>query len=170
MSIDYNTITSKAEDVLRDVYGDVLDITPPVNLVKIAHQYGLKVYKVRFDGHPNVSGAYNKQKRAIYISDDEGQARKNFTVAHELGHFFLHKNKNSEVFFRTDALNLDQEKPQDEKEADFFASILLMPEALVRRYWQLVETPEELANIFRVSESAMRWRLHNLKLINNYVN
>lgn len=168
MRMNYDTIASEAEDVLRDVYGDLSNIEPPINLVEIAEKYGLQVYRTRFDKHPAVSGAYDRQKKSIYVSEDDSQARRNFTIAHELGHFFLHQDRSNEVFLRTDAFNLHQDKPPEEKEADVFASVILMPAGLVYKYWQLENNPEELAIIFGVSESAMRWRLHNLKLINNY--
>lgn len=62
-----------------------------------------------------------------------------------------------------------------EREANVFASELLMPEAAVRIAWDETETPSyevrlsAAASRLEVSPSAMGWRLFNLRLIEERV-
>lgn len=71
-------------------------------------------------------------KGIITISDDiQYQAKKRFVLAHELGHFMLHRN--GVASFHTD--NIDsfvqwQGERKEEVEANMFAACLLMPEDL----------------------------------------
>ena len=44
-----------------------------------------------------VSGAYEREHKMIYIAEDEPTNRKAFTIAHEIGHYFLHEVKQHEV-------------------------------------------------------------------------
>ena len=65
----------------------------PVDVVKIAKLNSIKVYEGNLD--KNVSGAirYNKEKDyfEILVNKNDTRQRKRFTIAHEIGHFFLHK-------------------------------------------------------------------------------
>ena len=51
-----------------------------------------------------------------------------------------------------------------EFEANEFAATLLIPENLVRKYWSSWSSVEMLADIFKVSLSAMSYRLYKLGL------
>ncbi|PNT91572.1 hypothetical protein CDQ83_17520 [Clostridium thermosuccinogenes] len=68
----------------------------------------------------------NKTYKCIYINTNEPIGRQNFTFAHELYHIYFKK--------ATNALCLEDERDKDEveKEAEMFASNLLIP-----RYWLL---------------------------------
>jgi Zn-dependent peptidase ImmA (M78 family) len=109
--------------------------------------------------------------------------RKRFSLAHELGHYVLHHREgkvhvDKTVFFRNDIPN--KEDRRMEREANVFASELLMPENLVRKsfssicsgeilysQWDQDELPSEMAEQFQVSLSAMVIRLRELRLIPN---
>lgn len=158
------TIETRSEDVIREVYGDFSNIQLPINPAKIANRYGLTVFTSTFTD-PSISGIYDKDKKEIHIARDEYLPRQLFTMAHELGHYFLHKQK-QEVFYRQAALVLGG-KAKVETEADWFASSLLMPRELLTQYWDITKNVEKLAELFGVSESAMRWRLHNMGLKKN---
>ena len=98
----------------------------------------------------------------IRINQDHNRKRQRFTLAHELGHYLLHKDKNSgfrdAVFFRNETLN------SMEYNANEFASKLLMPEKTVRKYIDEEEVRNigELANKFFVSALAMKYRIISL--------
>lgn len=154
-------IETRSEDALRGVYGDLSNITLPVDPTKVASQYGLSVYASRFTDD-SISGLYDRDKKEIHVAQDEYLPRQLFTMAHELGHFFLHPQK-QETFYRQQALMFG-DKPKDETEADWFASALLMPEDILAQYWDITNDIEKLADTFVVSMSAIRWRLHNLGL------
>lgn len=159
-----NEIELKAKDVLLNAYDEDQDISPPVDIFRIVTALGLKLKEGRFLDN-DVAGAYDKNSKTIFISDKDPYTRKAFTIAHELGHFILHKDKEKETFFRSNALLLDGEEREVEQEANCFAASLLMPEDLVKRYVRIVKNREMLAEIFGVSNSAMSWRLKNLGLM-----
>ena len=156
-------IESKASDVLSLVY-DGEGLKPPIDLSKILQKSGLTLKAGEFEDD-NVSGYYDKNKKTVYVAKDDSYARKIFTIAHELGHFFLHKHKESEIFYRLNAVELDKEEKADEQAANWFAACLLMPQELLKNYWGFTHDLKELAAVFGVSQTAMLWRLKNLGLI-----
>jgi Zn-dependent peptidase ImmA (M78 family) len=110
---------------------------------------------------------------AIMIEESESENRKRFTLAHELWHFFLHKEildngiiDYSYTLYRSILYSdLDSDTKKIEEEANYFASELLMPENLVREAWTKTKNIEELSFWFKVSMQAMSFRLINLWLM-----
>ena len=160
---------------MADVFTKVLDVSEylahnddgtvkvPVNLGPVLDKYGLSAYNVRFDGLPDVAGAFDRSEKAIYINETDPQTRKIFTLAHELGHYFLHSDVERDVLFRERTMVGHREVI--EREADCFAAEILMPEAAIRKYWTVAESIQQMADFFAVSYSAMRNRLRNLGFI-----
>ncbi len=72
----------------------------------------------------------NGQKK-IYINSAMNEGRRNFTIAHELGHYFLSHTLNEYCHIYR-KLNYDtHDKDPQEVEANFFAACFLMPYDLV---------------------------------------
>lgn len=127
---------------------------------------------------PDLSGAtlLKDDKFTIVINTAKPDRRQNFTLGHELGHYFLHKEalQEQKAILDGDAwldspnilYRLDTAKTtQLETEANNFAASLLMPADLVKRGWQVTQSIEELADIFQVSTVAMSVRLTKLGLV-----
>jgi Zn-dependent peptidase ImmA (M78 family) len=158
-------IENIALDVLTDAYrkSGEKEIVPPVKLTSVldANQIELKIgsFKER-----DILGAYDKKSHTIFVTDTEPYIRKAFTIAHELGHYFLHEEKEAEFFYRSDLLRTDQDGTE-ETEANAFAAALLMPSHLAKKYWQLYKSERVLAKIFHVSNTTAFYRAKNLKLI-----
>ena len=99
---------------------------------------------------------YMNEARADDLAANVGL--KNFTIAHELGHWVLHRHL------------LGEQSKQIEREADLFAVYLLMPEDLVRAEFAKINSPftwrevYSLAEKFRVSATAMSIRLSQCEL------
>lgn len=100
--------------------------------------------------------------------------RHRFTVAHEIGHWVCHclegrAAAQPAALCRKVDLRLDADRAL-EREANIFASELLMPEAAVRAVWgeTSARSQEErvtaVAASFDVSPTAMGWRLFNVGL------
>ena len=92
--------------------------------------------------------------------------RHRFTVAHELGHWICQYRAGRPARFYC--------RPGDvaaaagraaAREANVFAAELLMPEPAVRAAWDREPTVPAVADLFRVSDEAMLYRLHNLGLV-----
>lgn len=146
----------------------------PVDVIKIANANDIKVYEGDLD--KKVSGAirYNKtqDKFDILINKNDAKVRQRFTVAHELGHYFLHQDflrreeVHIDIMYRTTGRNeteIEEEKAR-EREVDYFAGALLINKMLLERI-RSENTIDELAQIFDVSVSAMTVRLDILGLL-----
>lgn len=162
-------IEAKAAQVLRD-HG-LLDMT--VDPVRVANAAGLRVYNAKF-GNDDVHGVVSMRggKAKVYVNADDHPVRKRFTIAHELGHFFLHL-AGGEGEFIDDADNFRipvepdaawTKERREEWEANVFAAALLMDEALVRKVWPEIRDVEGMARWFQVSQQAMAIRLGDLGL------
>ncbi|MEC4041899.1 ImmA/IrrE family metallo-endopeptidase [Myroides odoratimimus] len=105
--------------------------------------------------------------------------RKNFTLAHELGHFVLHNDLSNtfvdKIFFRKKSEGYTTKEEKIEKEANHFAASILMPDFLIKKEIQSInhgflldddeKTIQDLADKFSVSKPAMLYRLINLGII-----
>jgi Zn-dependent peptidase ImmA (M78 family) len=145
----------------------------PVPLKRIAKAAGVRVQKV--PTRDSLSGFIYKDAASgttvIGLNASHAEARQNFTLAHELGHFFLHNlsdvhvDKTFNVKLRGPASS--EGTDVEEKEANLFAAELLMPIHLLEldlaKYLEVDfdnETDiEQLAKRYGVSTQAMTFRL-----------
>jgi Zn-dependent peptidase ImmA (M78 family) len=155
--------------------------TLPIPINELAFKRGLAVKS--YDLGENVSGVLviNNGTGFIGYNPSESEVRRRFTVAHELGHYELHKNyanslfvdKQFKVEFRNEVSSTGE--MTDEREANAFAASILMPEKILideikNHHIELGDDNniQELAKLFNVSVSAMTFRLINLKLLNQF--
>lgn len=114
------------------------------------------------DADKSGSLSYLNGKWIMSINSNHHIKRQRFTIAHELGHYMLHKSKNTEftdtTFFRGD--NMDS----IEYHANEFAARLLMPENILRKLIDedKIKNIGELASAFNVSSAAMKYRVISL--------
>ncbi|MNH33579.1 hypothetical protein D3C72_2040330 [compost metagenome] len=101
-------------------------------------------------------------------------------MAHELGHYYLHRDKLTDepgsgfidfkslesvsAFLRPDTTPEEEELAVQEKEANTFAAEILMPEDKVREFYALNGDVKDTADAFKVSTVAMAVRLEKLGL------
>lgn len=156
-------IETLAKDVLSEIYKSLEDVTPPIDLGKILKSHGIKLKTGEFKSD-DISGAYSRKDKTIYVSDNESYSRQAVTAAHELGHYLLHQDKPQEIFYRLQAFQFGKQTEKKEQEADWFAATLLMPSEAVHNLWPVVKNVHKIAEIFGVSYSAARWRLKKLNL------
>lgn len=129
-----------------------------------------------------VSGAIKFTKKdkqyEIYVNSNNSPSRKHFTLAHEVGHFFLHREiiKNQQIIVDPEdpiipdvaiLLRTDNPAKSDkfERQANEFAANLIMPKLLVTKAWEQLKSIVDCAAIFHVSTLAMTLRLEELDLI-----
>lgn len=115
----------------------------------------------------DVSGAIliDNENTQILVNSKDKRTRRRFTVAHELGHYYLHKEKFQKdgafIDYRDGSLN------ERELEADYFAGYLLVPTeklekiyaVLKKIYSEISDRINWLAKRFNVSRNAMYVRL-----------
>lgn len=156
---NYERAKKEAEKVLdENSY-----LTPPILAYKLCEIYNININFVIFN-EDRISGMMNFSTNTIYINNQEHPKRGNFTIAHELGHYFLHRDyylKNPdkyEVFYRKPVNS--QENSAMEGEANTFAANLLVPKNILDKYHEIASI-ESLSNLFAVSEDIIRYRLRN---------
>ncbi|MBR5709943.1 MAG: ImmA/IrrE family metallo-endopeptidase [Thermoguttaceae bacterium] len=113
----------------------------------------------------------------ISVNENHHINRQRFTIAHELGHYFLHRHEGSvftdEIFFRSMYFG-NEKKQKMEWQANEFAATILMPrQEIVKLISNGIVDIESLARTFQVSTLAMRFQLERTQLLNdnkvNYV-
>ena len=146
----------------------------PVKITDIANDLDIKVYKSTMSG---ISGAILKEdkKYVIYVNSEDNRNRQRFTIAHEIAHYILHKDKignnlTDNAMYRSRLSNVL------EKQANRLASEILMPVKFVMLYINEDKNISQMASLFEVSEEAVKIRLEeggnifleekNFKLIN----
>jgi len=159
-------IEEKTEQLLKSLNAMKLPIDPK----KCAESYSVVVNGVKMND--NVSGLFMTKDSVSYImyNLDEVKQRQRFTIAHEFGHFILHKDvklfidKSQKTLYRNSASTTGESLK--EREANAFAASLLMPKALIEE--EITNSPKNtdvvdyLAEKFDVSPLAMSIRLSNL--------
>ena len=102
----------------------------------------------------------------MIVNAGEPEARRRFTVAHEVGHWVCQVMKGHEapVYCRAEDVGNGTGKAL-EREANVFAAELLMPEPAVRAEFARAPVLGSLAALFGVSEQAVHWRLFNFGLL-----
>jgi Zn-dependent peptidase ImmA (M78 family) len=148
---------------------------PPVHIEKIAMDCGVQVFKTTLPDE--VSGVLERTaegKNTILVNVEHVHQRQRFTIAHELGHFFLSDRTgviiDRAIYFRDS--KSQQATDYDEIMANTFAAELLMPSHFVKNeYGRFIsdgrlsageDILQDLSTKFEVSTTAMSIRLQNL--------
>ena len=111
----------------------------------------------------------------ITVAANDPHTRQRFTLAHELGHYMLHRKligaglDDDRAYRSTEAGKYHNTLigPREETEANRFAANLLMPVELIAREWNArnrvisQNVVEEMATLFKVSKKSMEIRLEN---------
>jgi Zn-dependent peptidase ImmA (M78 family) len=137
---------------------------PPIPVHEIAELSGVNVVFADFGKHAEaVAGFCDFKARRLYVNAKDALVRQSFTIAHELGHWVLHRD----VFLRDPSrypvlprfAEPDQNDPL-EKEANKFAACLLVPSRLLS---PVKGAPvAKLAEVFGVSRTMMEFRVKNV--------
>lgn len=149
------------EQIARSILDRYWDGKLPVDPVAIAHAAGVRV--VTDTGNLKVSGKFDVigGNPVISCNKDESYLRQRFTLAHELGHYFLQHGPR----FRDSAENFSTLAYDPiETAANRFAAELLIPSSAVNMLIKKHKLTDfaQLADRFKVSQVAMKIRLTNL--------
>ncbi len=144
-------------------------IGAPIDVTALANDLGLSVYDDD-DLRPGVSGMIARDFAGesesgfiISVNSSEHYLRRRFTVAHEIAHFLLHRNRIGDGIFDDAMYRSDKMNSAEEFEANNMAADLLMPRSLVLAEVQKgISDTARLAHHFQVSEPAMRVRMRYL--------
>ena len=176
------TIEGKARDLLEKAGA----LAQPVDLDRVLDKLGLELRVNPMD--EEYSGFLVVDKRVIAVNELHPAVRQRFTIAHEIGHYDLHRgdqdaadvfidrtayfDNEPEVYFRRHQLSAADYRM--EAEANAYAAGLLMPRELLERYLEQHSGKTDFSNSegigvlaeeFDVSRIAMGYRLRNLNLM-----
>lgn len=143
-----------------------LNVTTPVNMQQVVSSLKGELISITFEDS-SISGRIQKKGDSFEISynAEHSQLRSEFTIAHELGHLFLHMgylvnpDKWNAIDEYYDSPKYRQGYSEEEYEANQFAGAFLMPE---KEYRQFISEHNEnnrisinvIANHFKVSFDA----------------
>jgi Zn-dependent peptidase ImmA (M78 family) len=138
----------------------------PVKTVRAANELGLNVY-VSNSLNDDVSGMIKKSTEkggesgyAIFVNGKHPNTRKRFTIAHEIGHYLLHKEMIGDGIIEDALLRATGLTNSVERQANSFAADFLMPWKLIEKAMDDgINSIEGLANLFEVSRDAMSYRI-----------
>lgn len=136
----------------------------PVPVQAVALDLGIKVYVSGWQGP--ISGLIRTDPKlggrsgfAIIVNNSHSDVRQRFTIAHEIGHYVYHRESIGDGV-TDDTLYRSRLGGAMETHANRFAAWLLMPwNLVVREIGRGADSVERLAEVFRVSKSAMSIRL-----------
>lgn len=138
---------------------------PPIPVLEIAESNGVDVVFANFGVHSEkVAGFCDFKGAKLYVNKNDKQERQFFTIAHELGHWLLHRDiflAHPEKYPVLPRFQSVEHRSPMEKEANHFAANLLVPARLLR---PVINAPAAtLATIFRVSRTMMEFRIQNVR-------
>ena len=145
----------------------------PIDIFAIVNGWkDKKITVIRYPMPSRISGMCTKENEDIIIciNSTTSYGRQRFTLAHELYHVLNEKEMKRVIC----DMSMNSNKSQSEKEADQFASNLLMPYDALLEYehdkanWNL-EKVIDAEQFFQVSHQAMLYRLVCDNLLSNEV-
>ncbi len=152
-------LSQDLKDVIKKHQNDV-----PIKIGELVKDFGVEVKISTLD--VGISGMIHPSQNGykIVINKHEPEYRRRFTLAHELAHFLLHRDLigsgiSDNVLYRS------QLSDTREAEANRLASDILMPPEKLKEAQadlmmpKLADAVSPLAQLFKVSEEAMRIRL-----------
>lgn len=137
---------------------------PPIPVHRIAEEQGVDVVFADFGKHSDaVAGFCDFNKSRLYVNRAEKSDRQAFTIAHELGHWILHRDlflRHPERYPVLPRYSQANRADPLEKEANHFAAHLLVPDRLLAPVSSA--SVSLLARAFGVSPTMMGFRLRNV--------
>lgn len=141
----------------------------PVMVGAIAKDLGIPVLRMSLG--PAIAGQLMRDKRKggrsgflILINSEHAINRQKFTLAHEIAHYVLHRDLINDGVI-DDTMYRSDLSGHLEVQANQLAADIIMPIRLVKRALNTTEDTQKLAEMFQVSEQAMKIRLDGLRKI-----
>lgn len=136
-------------------------VSTPVDVLKLSAAEAPGFCVTYEEGWPDrLSGLTNRAQKTIRINKNHHPLRQRFSLAHELGHICLNHD-----FLLHDRIEEEDVKKEFEREADEFASELLMPIDMFKKAFRANPNLVVLSETFQVSPAAISVRAIKLHLI-----
>ena len=145
---------------IKDVYYSLIKEYGTTNPFNIARQLGISVL---FNDLGTNNGLYhtleicNKTYHYIHINNNLSDTDKRYTMAHELGHFILHKGSNLHFLRRISRVPLSRQ----EIEADLFASYFIISDEEIKEINNISHISESFKLDYRICEERIKYIKEN---------
>lgn len=157
---------------LAEMVNEKLEFAPGADLYDLVKDLGgeIQVEDTLLDD-PEKSGSLFVESAndfKIIISSHTSPKRDRFTIAHELGHLFLHYfwQDRHKTDGRQKMYALRKDSDRVEWEANWFSAAFLMPSAAFKNHFEQFDGDiDEVAEVFDVSTSAAEVRAKSLGLL-----
>lgn len=148
-----------------------------IDIIKLAQDLGINVFgndlknQNSYIRRNQITGKYE-----IYVNYKHSKERQRFSIAHEIGHYFLHKDKidNNLIIERNGATSLNI---AEERKADKIAVAILTPGKIVKEYLQSINVSENteitsdiLNNFLKKFNISKPFAIIRLKELGYYIN
>jgi hypothetical protein len=151
-------------DKLAEKVAEKLHFQPGDSIEDIVKKLGGKLeYLSMEDWLADLHGAIEVRARenfTVYVSNFTGPLRNRFTIAHELGHYFLHSKFGEKPI----KVGRNGTSTRVEWEANWFAGGFLMPKKEFKKAFEEDSNSTALAAKFLVSTAAVEVRIDSLEL------
>lgn len=154
----------------------------PVDVEAIAKALGAEIRRKPTEKAISGFMLRDRERTIIGVNENHSRTRQRFTIAHEIGHLLLHESEKLHIDEYAPGYSLFRRDPKSsdgtdviEREANFFAAELLMPQSFLEKdtaghsVVDLLDPDErvlrDLAKKYRVSVQALTFRLANLGFI-----
>lgn len=146
-----------AADTLRRLWG--LGELPVKNMIHLLEAKGVRVFSLSIDtAQLDAFSMWHDSTPFVFLNTKKSCEHSRFDAAHELGHLVLHRHAGA--------------KGQEaEREANAFASALLMPRASVLANAPRMATVDQLVRhkvYWTTSVAALAYRLHDVGLVSDW--
>ena len=167
---------SKMLKAVHDIHFDINRF--PINVIEVSKEYSHALFPAEpitlvqgadfsdaFEGALIPNPAHNGEWAILYNNGIKSKGRINFTLAHEFGHYLLHRHllSQGQRCARRDMLNWQTSEALIENEANLFASNFLMPaEDFAKQLYNneisktLILSLAERYNV-SITAAALRW-------------
>lgn len=143
-----------------------LELKPPIDLYKLCEICNIEIVKA------DLKNAYayfriRKSRKVIFLNNlIVGTEKEKFTIAHELGHYFLpnHLEKIDDMYTRTDYMYKNKRK-KIETDVDKFATELIMPSKYINPELERIS----LRNFRQLQELTKKYEVSLTSLLCKYV-
>lgn len=142
---------------LRQQWG--LGELPVKNMIHLLEAKGVRVFSLSVDASEvDAFSMWRQSTPFVFLNTKKSAEHSRFDAAHELGHLVLHRHGSPQG-------------REAEREANAFASALLMPKASVLAYAPRMATLEhliQLKKLWGVSVAALTYRLHAVGVLSDW--
>lgn len=155
--LSQETSPEAAAETLRRLWG--LGELPVKNMIHLLEAKGIRVFSLSIDTvQVDAFSMWHAATPFVFMNTKKSCERSRFDAAHELGHLVLHRHAGARG-------------QEVEREANAFASALLMPRASVLANAPHMATVDQLVRFkvfWTVSVAALAYRLHDIGLVSDW--